>query len=109
MTHDAIKTYGWQSPEQLKFINSNPQVLSLLYDLSILPEEISARVRGYVEDERERMVKWAKEKARGHRELAIQRQDAGDDEMASQHIALESAYCSLWQELHESQERNKTV
>jgi len=53
-------------------------------------------------EERERMAKWAKGKARGHRELAIQRQDSGDDEMASQHIALESAYCSLAQELHES-------
>lgn len=46
-----MKTYGWQSPEQLKFINENPKVLSLLYDLSILPEEISARVRGIVEGE----------------------------------------------------------
>lgn len=46
-----MKTYGWQSPEQIKFINENPKVLSLLYDLSILPEEISARVRGIVEDE----------------------------------------------------------
>lgn len=56
---DMMKTYGWQSPEKLKFINENPQVLSLLYDLGILPEEISARVRGYVEEERERCAKLA--------------------------------------------------
>lgn len=60
MTTETIKTYGWQSPEQLKFINENPKVLSLLYDLSILPEEISTRVRGIVEEavkaERQRCV-----------------------------------------------------
>lgn len=52
-----MKTYFWLSPEQLKFINEHPQVLSLLYDLSLLPEEVSARVRGYVEEERERCAK----------------------------------------------------
>lgn len=53
------KTYVWLSPEKLKFINDNPQVLSLLYDLGLLPEEISARVRGHVEEERERCAKIA--------------------------------------------------
>ena len=52
-----VKTYIWLSPEKLKFINENPQVVSLLYDLGLLPEEISARARGYVEDERERCAK----------------------------------------------------
>jgi hypothetical protein len=47
----TVKTYGWLGPERLKFINDNPKVVSLLYDLGLLPEEISARVRGYVEDE----------------------------------------------------------
>lgn len=55
----SIKTYGWLGPERLKFINDNPQVVSLLYDLGLLPEEISARVRGYVEAETERCAKAA--------------------------------------------------
>lgn len=53
----TVKTYVWLSAEKLKFINDNPPVLSLLYDLGLLPEEISARVRGYVEEERERCAK----------------------------------------------------
>lgn len=59
MTTDHFKTYGWQSQEQLKFINETPQVLSLLYDLSILPEEISARVRGIVEDAQKELLELA--------------------------------------------------
>ncbi|MGH2360197.1 MAG: hypothetical protein ACRDGM_06605 [bacterium] len=55
----SVKTYGWLSPEKLKFINETPQVLSLLYDLGLLPEEISTRVRGYVGAERERCAKVA--------------------------------------------------
>lgn len=53
----TVKTYGWLSPEKLKFINDNPKVVSLLYDLGLLPEEISARVRGYVEEERKACLK----------------------------------------------------
>lgn len=53
----SIKTYGWLSVEKLQFINSHPEVVSLLYDLGLLPEEISARVRGYVEAETERIAK----------------------------------------------------
>ncbi|NJN06370.1 MAG: hypothetical protein HC814_08410 [Rhodobacteraceae bacterium] len=52
-----MKTYVFLSPEKLKFINSNPAVQSLLYDLGLLPEEISARIRGIISDEREH---WAK-------------------------------------------------
>lgn len=55
----TVKTYVWLSPKKLEFINSHPEVLSLLYDLGLLPEEISARVRGYVEGERERCAKIA--------------------------------------------------
>lgn len=55
----GVKTYFWLSPEKLKFINDNPQVVSLLYDLGLLPEEISARTRGYVAEERERCAKIA--------------------------------------------------
>jgi hypothetical protein len=54
-----MKTYGWLSPEKLAFINGRPDVLSLLYDLGLLPEEIGARVRAYVEEERERCAKIA--------------------------------------------------
>jgi hypothetical protein len=54
-----VKTYIWLSPEKLKLINDNPMVVSLLYDLGLLPEEISARVRGYVEEETERCAKLA--------------------------------------------------
>lgn len=59
----SIKTYVWLSSEKLKFINSHPEVLSLLYDLGLLPEEISARTRGYVEEERERIAKLIESKA----------------------------------------------
>lgn len=56
----SVKTYGWLGKERLEFINDNPKVLSLLYDLGLLPEEISARVRGYVEEavkaERQRCI-----------------------------------------------------
>lgn len=55
----TIKTYGWLGQERLKFINDNPQVVSLLYDLGLLPEEISARVRGYVEEETKKLLKLA--------------------------------------------------
>ena len=54
-------------------------------------------------EERERIMKWCKEKIRGHREIAIQRQDAGDHEMASTHLAIESAYFGLLKELEEAQ------
>jgi hypothetical protein len=61
-----MKTYGWQSPETLKRINSDPKIIDLLYDLGLLPEEVSARVRRYVEDavaeERERCAKIAEER-----------------------------------------------
>lgn len=53
------------------------------------------------------LIEWAKEKGRGHRELAIKRQDEGDDEMVSQHIALESAYFSLAEELDNRQQTEK--
>lgn len=60
---------------------------------------VQGRIDEAVKVERDRLVAWAKEKGRGHRELAIKRQDAGDDEMASQHIAIESAYFSLADEI----------
>jgi hypothetical protein len=58
-----VKTYFWLSQEKRKFINSHPEIVSLLYDLGLLPEEISARVRAYVEEERERCAKIAEEAA----------------------------------------------
>lgn len=63
-----MKTYGWLSPEKLKFINENPPVLSLLYDLGLLPEEISARIRGIVEEETKELLRLKDEKeAKLHR------------------------------------------
>ncbi len=110
----TVKTYGWLSPEKLKFINDNPHVVSLLYDLGLLPEEVSARVRGYVEEERQLVLDWAKAKVLGHRELAIKAQDAGDEEKASTHIAIETAYFGVMNEIkdcehHKFQERKETV
>lgn len=67
-----MKTYVWLAPEKLKFINDNPQVVSLLYDLGLLPEEISARVRGYVEDERERCIKILHEAYANHKGASVQ-------------------------------------
>lgn len=58
-----MKAYVWLEPGKLKFINDNPQVVSLLYDLGLLPEEISARVREYVAEERERIAKLIESKA----------------------------------------------
>jgi len=53
------KTYIWLGPERLKLINDNQDTVSLLYDLGLLPEEISAHIRGYVAEERERCAKIA--------------------------------------------------
>lgn len=54
-----VKTYGWLSVEKLRYINKHPKIVSMLYDLGLLPEEISARVRGYVDAETERCAKIA--------------------------------------------------
>lgn len=64
-----MKTYVWLAPEKLKFINDNPQVVSLLYDLGLLPEEISARVRGYVEEEREAKEAAIEQRDKAYREV----------------------------------------
>lgn len=40
--------------EQLKKINSEPEILHLLYDLDLLPEQVEAEIRGAREEERER-------------------------------------------------------
>jgi hypothetical protein len=59
-------------------------------------------------EERERVVEWARQKVRGHRKLAIEFQDAKDEERASTHIAIETAYFGIVKEieagLHHSQE-----
>jgi hypothetical protein len=85
----TVKTYGWLSPEKLKFINENPQVLSLLYDLGLLPEEISARVRGYVEaavkEERERCAKIAEAHEAKHEDYV----ETGDGDMGTSFTCLE--------------------
>lgn len=78
-----MKTYGWQSPETLRLINSKPEILSLLYDLGLLPEEISARVRGYVEAERERCAKVA-ERVAGYYSA-----NNGDNKEVAQLVAKE--------------------
>jgi len=76
----TVETYGWLGPKRLKFINENPKVVSLLYDLGLLPEEISARMRGYVEDERKRCAKivdgWHFKKG-GYTELAAKIREGG--------------------------------
>jgi hypothetical protein len=66
----SVKTYVWLSQEKRDFISDNPKVMSLLYDLGLLPEEISARVRGYIEEERERCAKIAEAWAKGARSKA---------------------------------------
>lgn len=47
------------SPEQLKRINDDPALLSLLYDLNLLPEVILFNVRRTRDEERERCAKIA--------------------------------------------------
>lgn len=42
------------SPEQLKRINDDPALVSLLYDLNLLPEVVLAHIRHAREEERER-------------------------------------------------------
>lgn len=56
---NGVEIYGWFSPAVLKYINENHATSSLLYELGMLLEEISARVRSYVNDERERCAKIA--------------------------------------------------
>lgn len=107
----TIKTYGWLSDEQKEFINSTPKVVSLLYDLSLLPEEVSARVRGYVEEavqaERGRLVKWVQEQARSHHKLAVEAYDAKDEKVGDTHNALASAYTRLQGELLKPSDSSK--
>lgn len=97
-----MKTYVWLSPEKLKFINDNPQVVSLLYDLGLLPEEISARVRAYVEEERKRLVDWAKNQVRGHHKLAVEAYEQKADSVGDIHNSLSSAYNRLVDEIEKS-------
>jgi hypothetical protein len=78
----AVKTYGWLSQKQLKFISGNPEVVSLLYDLNLLPEDISARVRAYVQEERERCAKIAEDYARQKDGPADRIQTPGVKDMA---------------------------
>jgi hypothetical protein len=44
-------------PERLKFINDNPKVVSLLYDLNLLPEVVLAHIRAAREEERKACLK----------------------------------------------------
>lgn len=47
------------SQAQLKRINDDPALLSLLYDLDLLPEQVIASIRHAKEDERERCARIA--------------------------------------------------
>lgn len=74
--------------------------------------EVTKLVEAVMGYEREKVLEWAKAKVRGHRELAIKAQDAGDDEKASTHIAIETAYFGIVKEIddcehHKSSERSK--
>lgn len=68
-------------------------------------EERAARCLTALMAQQEQIIRWAMEKIRGHRDIAIQKQDSGDHEMASTHIAIETAYYGLLKELEESQEK----
>lgn len=70
-------------------------------------QERAARCLEALKIDREQIMKWCREKIRGHRDIAIQKQGAGDSEMASTHIAIESAYFGLLKELEESSEGEK--
>lgn len=48
---------GIWSPAQLKRINDDPALVSLLYDLNLLPEVVLAHIRHAREEERERIMK----------------------------------------------------
>lgn len=65
-------------------------------------EERAARCLAALKADRDQIIKWAQEKIRGHRKIAIEKQDAGDQEMASTHLAIETAYFGLVKELEES-------
>jgi hypothetical protein len=45
------------STEQLRRINEDPALLSLLYDLGLLPETVLAHIRAAREDERSKILK----------------------------------------------------
>lgn len=49
------------SPEQLKRINGDPALVSLLYDLNLLPEVVLAHIRAAREEEREECAKIAEQ------------------------------------------------
>lgn len=69
--------------------------------------ERTARCLEALKTDREQIMKWCREKIRGHRDIAIRKQDVGDHEMASTHIAIESAYFGLLKELEESSDSRK--
>lgn len=71
-------------------------------------QERAARCLAALKTDREQIMKWCREKIRGHRDIAIQKQDAGDQEMASTHIAIESAYFGLLKELEDSEIKRET-
>lgn len=69
--------------------------------------ERAARCLEALKTDREQVMKWCREKIRGHREIAIRKADAGDPEMASTHIAIETAYFGLLKELEDSSDSSK--
>jgi len=50
-------------PEQLKAINDDPSIQSLLYDLDLMPEQVISYIRVAREEERERCAKIAESMA----------------------------------------------
>jgi hypothetical protein len=90
-------------PERLKRINGDPALLSLLYDLNLLPEVVLANIRAARIDERERLRKWAQEQARSHQQLTVEAYDAKDERNGDIHNALTSSYLRLADEITKAQ------
>lgn len=60
------------TPAQLKRINEDPALVSLLYDLNLLPEVFLARIRHAKEEERKRCIRILHEAAHNHRGASVQ-------------------------------------
>lgn len=77
-------------PERLKRINSDPALLSLLYDLNLLPEVVLAHIRAARTEEREHCLRLIEAPIPGLEELAKMTGDKRG--LVSEHIkALRAA------------------
>ena len=67
----------WLLPEQLQAINGSPKILSLLYDLNLLPEVVMTHMRAAVKAERDRCEEVVNEALKHYHEDLFPKPESG--------------------------------